>query len=201
MLSWSVFRHEMRRLGKCLWCCNRGSVALEAALTLLPMLFSLFAVIEMGLYLKCRNDLDLATQLGARQIMVGTTQTQYQTLNADTFKRLYLCPRLPSIFSCDSLVVNATMFDQSIATGAGFYTFVSGTPPTLKVQTTEQTFCLGNGGNYVYLQVAYPLSKLSAGLNVLALLNGGAQSGYLVSSAAFKNEPFANAKYVIPAGC
>jgi len=192
---------RLREPGRRLWRCNQGAVTLEAALTLLPMLFSLFAVIEMGLYLKCRTDLDLVTQAGARQIMVGKTQSTYSSLTADQFKMNYLCPNLPSIISCSKLVVNATMFDASTTSGAGFYTFVSGNPLALKVLRNQQTFCLGNGGSYVYLQVAYPMSQLAAGLSILALLGGGTQDRYLVSSAAFRNEPFPNAKYVIPAGC
>ena len=201
MRTLGAVRLVVRRRATLFWRCNRGVASLEFALVALPLLFSLFAIIEISLYLKCRNDLDLATQVAARKIMVGSVQTQYQSLTADQFKAAYICPNLPSIFTCDQVVVNATMFDESTATGAGFYTFVSGSPLAVRVVTTEQTFCLGNGGNYVYLQVAYPVAKLTTGINIMALLSGAQSSGYLVSSAAFVNEPFPNAQLVIPAGC
>ena len=190
-----------RRRATLLWQCNRGVASLEFALIALPLIFMIFAIFEVGLLLKCRNDLDLVTQGAVRKVMVGSVQSQYQTLTADQFKYAYICPNLPAIFSCDKLVVNATMFDESTAAGAGFYTFVSGNPLAVKVTTTEQTFCMGNGGNYIYLQVAYPAAKLGTGINLAALLSGSQLSGYLVSSAAFRNEPFSNSKYIIPAGC
>lgn len=174
---------------------------MEFALIALPLLFSIFAIFEVGLLLKCRNDLDLVTQGAARKVMVGSVQSQYQALSADQFKYSYICPNLPAIFSCDQVVVNATMFDESTVAGAGFYTFVSGNPLAVKVAKTEQTFCMGNGGNFVYLQVAYPTAKLGTGFNLAALLSGTQSNGYLVSSAAFRNEPFSNSQYVIPAGC
>ena len=190
-----------RRRATLLWQCNRGVASLEFALIALPLFFMIFAIFEVGLLLKCRNDLDLVTQLAARNVMVGSVQSQYQNLTADQFKYSYICPNLPAMFTCDQVIVNATMFDESTAAGAGFYTFVSGNPLAVNVATTEQTFCMGNGGNYVYLQVAYPAAQLGTGINLAALLPGTQLNGYLVSSAAFRNEPFSNSQYVIPAGC
>ncbi len=180
---------------------RRGVTALEFALIAVPLLLMLFGILQVGFYLKSRNDLDLVTSAAARQIMVGSVQSQYAALTADQFKAAYLCPNLPSTFSCDQLVVTATMFDEADTAGAGFYTFVGGSPPTVQVQTSEQTFCLGNGGNYVYLQVAYPLSALSSAFGASALLGGLSSSGWLASSAAFKNEPFSDSQYIIPTGC
>ncbi|OIQ90323.1 TadE-like protein [mine drainage metagenome] len=192
---------NLRPLCAFAWHDHRGVAALEFALIAFPLLLMLFGILQVGFYLKSRNDLDLATDAAARQIMVGGVQSQYAALTADQFKAAYLCPNLPSTFSCDQVVVNATMFDEADTAGAGFYTFVGGSPPALRISTSEQSFCLGNGGNYVYLQVAYPLSALSSAFGAAALLSRLSTSGWLASSAAFKNEPFSDSQYILPTSC
>lgn len=176
---------------------QKGSSSIEFAIVGSVFISLLVAMLSAGYSLYLQTALDDATQRAARQIMTGIVQnTKYggATVTADTFRTQVLCPLLPSpAFNCNDVFVNIQTFDEAVKP-SGFYSFVnqaeSGlTPPTLN--HTGASFSPGNGSSYVYIQVAYPINIISAlfTYGTKTTFNGKTVS-VLMSSAAFRNEPF-----------
>lgn len=187
---------------------REGVVAVEMALLAIPIVLMLVAVAEIGLYFYVRNSLDYAAQQVSRQIMTGAVQAMTinnQPLNASQFQSTVVCPKLPRIVVCSSLIVNVQTFAEGESPG-GFYQFVNSSQSGLILPTPGATppttsYCIGASGQYVVLQFVYPLplitSIFSSGSEVMS---NGKHDFVFSSTAAWKNEPFPPG-YVPPAGC
>ncbi len=186
---------------------DRGVAAVEFGLIAAPVIFTLLAAVEAGFDLYNRNMLDNATQEVARKIMTGAVQSMTinnQPINATQFRTNVVCPLLPSVFSCNNVIVNVETFTEAAYPG-GFYNFVNSRQSSLTLpplDNSETSYCIGATGAYVLLQILYPLPLVT---NVLApgtvITFNGRKVRLLFSNAAFKNEPFPAGSYVPPSGC
>ena len=76
---------------------QRGAVAVEFGLILLPFLALMFGIMETALVFFADQTLETAVADSARLIMTGQAQTQ--NLDARTFKDA-LCERIYGLFDC-----------------------------------------------------------------------------------------------------
>ncbi len=177
-----------------------GATAVEFALVAAPMLLTVMAVLQSGLFVYFSGQLDHATQAAARQILTGSVQNA--TTSASDFRTKILCPLLPSVMSCSSVIVNLQAFSGG-SYPSGFNAFVNASqtgiilPP---LDNTKTTFCPGTPQlpgagqqfpQYVYLQVYYAMPLFgSVWLPVTTTTYNGKTVKLIGSSAAFRNEPF-----------
>jgi Flp pilus assembly protein TadG len=179
---------------------RKAMAAVEFAIIGAPLLLMLVEIFQSALYVYNTSRLDAATHIAARQITTGSVQAGGQT--AAQF-RTNLCSNLPATIPCGSVIVNTRTFPQASFPG-GFYSFVNGTQTAIIVpplDNTQTSFCPGGSGEYVYLQVYYPMPLLGAVWLPGPTTTFGGNTVVLASaSAAFKNEPYTN-PYTPPAGC
>ena len=193
------------RYGRCMTTFGqdeRGVTAIEFGMVGLPFILLITAIVVIGFLLFAQSSLDYATHKAARQIMVGNVQTS--ALTADQFRTQTLCPMLPASFSCGDVIVSLQTVPASPP--SSYYAYVNTNltglivPPLSNAQTA---FCPGGSSQYKLLEVMYTLPVyLSLLANSAQIVNYNGKSAFLVmSTAAFKNEPFNNGNYAPPAGC
>lgn len=169
----SLFRRLLRE--------DRGVTAVEFAF-LAPLYFGiLFFTCQIGLYLYYSASLSYATNSAARQVMTGAV-SQIPKLTADIFRTQVLCPALPGMMSCDNIVINVV----NVPAGGSFYGLQ---PPVM--DNTKTSFCIGQPGSYIILQVFYamPVLGISSMLSGAVTYNN-VQSTFINSNAVFLNEPY-----------
>ena len=150
-------------------------------------------VMMIGLLLYLGQALDRATDVAARQIMIGAAQKA--GLSQAAFRTGTVCAALPATFNCSDVIVNVQKVEKK-ASPNGYYTFVNANQTQITIPTLSNTgakFDLGSQSDYIYLQVIYPITVLPSFM--MRLLGGGAtyngSPAYLaVSTAAFRNEQY-----------
>ena len=165
-----------------------GVVAIEVGLLATPFFMLLVGVFALGLSTWCHSTLDYATQKAARQIMTGALQSANTT--SGQFKSNVICNYLPkAVFDCNKLIVNLAVVSEGDEP-TGWYSYVNTQKTALNVPDASSTtsFCFGGGNTYQILQISYPFPIFSKYIASSSAL----QSGYslMMSTAAFKNEPF-----------
>ena len=160
---------------------EEGSAAVEFAIVALPFCFMMFAVLELGLVFVIDSVLENATISTGRLIRTG--QAEAQGLTAATFKTK-LCANM-SIFSSDCSsrafvdVRQITQFNTTLPDPMSTGTFNNG----------SLTYNQGGTGTITVVRVWYKQPLLTPFLSQgLSRLNDG--SAMLMSTAAFKNEPW-----------
>ncbi len=179
---------------------RRAAAAVEFALVAAPMLLMVMAVLQSALYVYFSGQLDHATQNAARQILTGTIQNA--GTSAADFRNKILCPLLPSVMSCNNVVVNLQAFSGGTYP-SGFYNFVNSAKTGIIIpplDNSQTNFCPGTPQlpgagqqypQYVYLQVFYAMPLFgSVWLPVMTTTFNGQTVKLIGSSAAFRNEPF-----------
>ncbi|MDR3515681.1 MAG: pilus assembly protein [Azospirillaceae bacterium] len=170
-----------------------GAVSiLEFSLIGVPFLMLLLGVVEMSYMLKTQADLDYATQTAARQIMTGTVQANSPTVTPAQFATQYICPNLPSTFTCGNVIV--VMSTIVNATGKDFSSLINASHSGVTNNSNSTTICLGTSTAYVFIQVYYKIQGTIFAFTGIADLTLG-------SSLAFRNEPFHSTKYSPPSVC
>jgi Flp pilus assembly protein TadG len=169
---------------------RRGSAAVEFALVA-PMFFALlFAIIEVALMFFASQVLETVTQNSARVLLTGQAQSGSVTACAvsgvgtpcsqSTFKA-YVCSQIPALFDCSKLsvdVVSANSFGTLSLTSYG---------DSCNFNASAAQYGPGGAGQVVVVRLFYqwPLFVTGLGFNM-----GCSSKRLLVSTAAFKNEPF-----------
>lgn len=168
---------------------RRGAAAVEFALVSSMVLMTIVCIMFVGLAMYLSLELDYATNKAARQVMIGTIQTQ--SVSQGDFRTKYVCPSLPPIMACADVVVSLQSVIQAAAPG-GYYAFVNSTTTALIMPGNSPAFSTGAQGSFEYLQVTYPVTFLPSFLS--RLLSNGTYKGlpafFMTSTAAFKNEQY-----------
>ena len=155
---------------------RRGAVAVEYALLSIPFLTILFAIIETGYIFFAAILIEGATAEAARQIRTGAVQESGAPL---TQFRGILCNNLFGIVPCGDLVIDVRNFTR----------FTDANPPPIAGNAAGATFAPGAAGDVVVVRVAYEWYFITPFIDeALSKADGGTRS--IVSSAAFRNEPF-----------
>jgi len=160
-----------------------GATAVEFAIVAAPCLALLAGLFQTALVFLADRELDEAVSDAGRYIMTGKAQTssmtqaQFQTL---------VCQNIYALFNCNNLMINVQTYNS--------FSSANTSAPTLTYNAQGQvtnTWSYNPGGpsDIVVLQVMYqwPVFLGPLGFNLSTLGNG---DRLLISTAAFKNEPF-----------
>ena len=165
---------------------NRGAVAVEFAIVLLPFLVLLFGTIELGMIFMASSTLQSATDEAARRIKTGEFQATHTT--KDQFKTL-VCDNMTWLKTpCAS---NLTVDVQTFASlsdigGAGAI------DPT-NFQPNNTCWSPGQAGDVVLVRTYYSWRLITPLLNQ-GLVNMGSGSGkrLITAASSFRNEPWSS---------
>jgi Flp pilus assembly protein TadG len=159
-----------------------GAVAIEFGMVAVPFLGLLFAIIETALVFFAGQVLESAAAESARLIMTG--QAQQGGLNQDSFKDA-VCAKVSGMLDCK----NGVYVD--VRTFSSFST-VSLTNPVDANGNLIKNFVYQPGGSgaivVVRLLYEWPVYVSLLGANGLSNLSGSKR--LLISTAAFRNEPY-----------
>ena len=163
---------------------QRGAVAIEFGLILLPFLALMFGIMETALVFFADQTLETAVADSARLIMTG--QAQNQSLTATTFKN-QVCARIYGLFDCQ----NGLYVDVQTYSSFGN---ISYTPPLDthgNLVTSNFNYQPGGPGDIVVVSLYYqwPIYVSLMNLGTLANPQGGTNR-LLTATAAFRNEPY-----------
>ncbi|OXE35086.1 MAG: pilus assembly protein TadE [Phenylobacterium zucineum] len=170
---------------------NRGAVAVEFAMILLPFLVLIFGTLELGMVFLVSSTLQNATDEAARRIRTGefqavnTTKTQFKTLVCDNMSWL------KSVCAANVTVDVQTFTNITNVGGAAAID-----PANFKPNTT--CWSAGQAGDVVLVRTFYNW-KIVTPLLDQSLVNMGSGSGnrLITAAASFRNEPWSSSP---PAG-
>ena len=162
---------------------QRGAVAVEFGLILLPFLALMFGIMETALVFFADQTLQTAVSDSARLIMTG--QAQNQSLTATTFKNA-VCQRIYGLFNCQTgLYVNVQTYSSF-----GSITYTPPLDTSGHLQTTNFVYQPGGPGDIVVVQLFYQWPIYVSLMNLSKLSNMNGNNRLLVATAAFRNEPY-----------
>ena len=188
-----MFRAVMRRFraGAAL-SDERGAAAVEFAMTVVPFLGFVFAILHVALYHFALQSLDAATRTASRQVMTGAVQSQ--GLTADQFRTTLLCPALRIPLSCANIVVSITKVSSAPA-APNIAPFIRSSIPALvpvNLDSSKSTYCLGVSGDYLFIDVSY--SFINIGAFIQSVFGDVVKNSVVLRSTNFiYNEPFQSA--------
>jgi Flp pilus assembly protein TadG len=185
-------------------CDRRGATAVEFSLVALPLLFMLFAIIELGLIFVLSLNLSNATTTVAREIRVGEMVAPGATATASSGVQLDLADFKSAICSRIALVPNATCVNQLQVDVRTLSSYQSPpTNPRIGKSFSTSGFCYYSGaaGSVVEIRTYYPWAILTpfiatalANTTSLTTSSGTATGNWFTvsSTSVFKNEPDPN---------
>ena len=165
---------------------ERGAVAVEFALVVLPFFTLTFALIELGMVLLAFTSMETATDIAARRIRTGEFQQGIGHTGND-FKNL-VCGNMSWLSSqCSSnLYVDVRTFND-------FASLAADNPraPATFNNGVGACFTAGNPTDIVLVRVYFKWRLLTPFIDT-AFENMGTHSGYRLMSVAtaFRNEPY-----------
>ncbi|WP_292523179.1 TadE/TadG family type IV pilus assembly protein [Methyloceanibacter sp.] len=165
---------------------DRGASALEFALIAAPLIMLLLGIVQVGYIYFANFALDEAVANGARLIRTGQAQTK--GLDAAKFKE-ELCKNLVGPVVCGGVKLDVRSYDNFAAAASGM-TAPLGADGKIN---NNLTFDPGNPEDVVVVRAFYPLelgSLFPSALGLGAMANMADGNRLLVSTAAFRNEPY-----------
>lgn len=163
---------------------NDGAAAIEFAIVIVPFLALLFAIIETALVFFASQVLETAVADSSRLIMTG--QAQKQSFSETEFKS-DVCGRLSGLFNCEGGI----KIDVKKHTSFGSADLSAPLDGDGNVDTTDFGYDPGQQGDIIVVRVVYewPTFVRQFGLDLATLPNG---KRLMMSTAAFRNEPYGN---------
>lgn len=159
---------------------ERGVTAVEFGIVALPFFALLFAIIEASMAFFAGQLLDTGLSDAARLIRTG--QAQSQGLTAAQFKQK-VCDSIPALITCANLTV-----DVRVATDFSSTDF-SVPKKNGNFDATQAQYNAGGSSSVVVARAFYAWPSF-ANLLGSSLSNQANGTILLVSTAAFRNEPF-----------
>ena len=156
---------------------EKGSAAVETAMLMIPFLTILFALLETGYMYFVAVMIEGATSEAARQVRTGSVQASGSPIGAF---RQSLCDNMFGIVPCDALQVDVRNFAQ----------FGGANGPPLAGNGAGNAFAPGGAGDIIVVRVSYQVEFVTPFLADILTAGGGDGSRLLISSSAFRNEPF-----------
>jgi Flp pilus assembly protein TadG len=166
-----------------------GATAVEFGIVAAPFLALLIALLQTGIVFLAQRVLDEITSEAGRYVMTG--QAQQSSMTQAGFQS-YICTGtntaglVSALFNCNNIMVNVQNYQSFSAANTN--------NPTLTFNgsgavTNTWVWSPGNPGDIVVMQVMYqwPVILGPLGFNLSNLGNG---NRLLVSTVAFKNEPY-----------
>jgi Flp pilus assembly protein TadG len=159
-----------------------GATAIEFGLVAVPFLGLVFAIIETALVFFAGQVLETATADSARLILTG--QAQSLGLNQGTFKE-QVCTKIHGVIDCGpNLSVDVRSYTS--------FSNISLTNPIDANGNLVQNFAYqpGGPGDIVVVRLMYKWPVYVSLLGLNGLSNMSANNRLLISTAAFRNEPY-----------
>lgn len=159
---------------------ERGSVAIEFALTAIPFFTLLFAIAEAGMIFFVNAELDNALNDAGRLIRTGQAQTASMTATQIVQN---ICDNVVMVSNCTE---NVKIDVRTYSTFASV-SFPSPVDEDGNIANALQ-FSMGNAGDIVLIRIYYiwnVMSPLPVGLT-----NNTSSTRLIQSSVAFRNEPY-----------
>ncbi|MGY2050633.1 TadE/TadG family type IV pilus assembly protein [Methylobacterium sp. JK268] len=173
---------------------RNGASAVEFAIVSSMLTLIIAFIMVFGFNTFVGQSLDLATSRAARQIMTGAVQLK--GLTRDKFRSDVFCKDISSTISCDDVVINVYKVDISSYT-AGYFQFINDNWTNIKIPPLDrgqETFELGNQGEYQYMIAVYPVTMippvLSSVLTSATATYRGRPALLAIATAAFRNEKY-----------
>ena len=135
------------------------------------------AMLETGYFYFIAVLLEGATAEAGRLIRTGNVQKSAAPIEA--FKE-ELCNNMFNVVACNELRVDVRNFAQ----------FSAANPPAIENNNGDETFAPGAAGDVIVARVIYEFQFITPLLGQFLNNNGESETRLLVSSAAFRNEPF-----------
>lgn len=159
-----------------------GAVAVEFGLVVIPFLALVFAIMETALIFFAGQTLETAAADSARLIMTGQAQTQ--GLNQGTFKNA-VCAKVHGLFDCNTGVYIDVRKYASFSN-------ISLTNPVDANGNLQNNFSYdpGGPGDIVVVRLLYKWPVYVSLLGLNGLSNMSANNRLLISTVAFRNEPY-----------
>src|ERR1700730_15085266 len=159
-----------------------GAAAVEFGLVAAPFLVLFIAFFKTALVFFAGRVLDETTEQASRYILTG--QAQQSSMTQSAFAK-YVCQNTFALFDCNKFMINVQNYNSFAAANIA--------SPTLNFNdqgqvTNQWSYSPGNPGDIVIVQAMYEWPVI--GLLGFNIANIGANNRLLVSTAAFKNEPF-----------
>jgi len=159
-----------------------GAAAIEFGLVAVPFLAMVFAIMETGLVFFAGQALETAASDSARLIMTGQAQTQ--GFDQAAFKNA-VCNKVQGLFNC----AGGIMVD--VRTYTSFANITNPNPINGQGNLNYNfVYQPGGPGSIVVVRLMYqwPVYVSLLGLNALSNMSGS--NRLLVSTVAFRNEPY-----------
>ncbi len=167
-----------RRLGRR----QDGTAAVEFGLIAVPFMALIFAIMETALIFFAGQTLETAAADSARLIMTGQAQTQ--GLNMGTFKNS-VCAKVHGVFDCNSSVY------VDVRKYSSFSNINMANPVDANGNLVNDfTYDPGGPGDIVVMRLMYKWPVYVSLLGLNGLSNMSASNRLLISTVAFRNEPY-----------
>jgi Flp pilus assembly protein TadG len=172
---------------------QRGSVAVEFGLIVLPFAVMMFAIMETAMVFFAQQTLETAVADSARLIMTG--QAQNGGWQPADFKR-QVCARIYGLFTSDSSACVSTSTSPNLYVNVQTYATFGGityTPPLNaqgRLDPSGFGYNTGGPGAIVVVQLFYQWPIFVSLMNLSNLSNMSGNNRLLVATAAFRNEPY-----------
>lgn len=174
---------------------DSGATAVEFALVAAPFIALLAALFQTAMVFLAGRVLDEVVAEASRYIMTGQAQTGSVTQSGFAS---YLCTSsntsglVSALFTCSNFMINVQSYGSfsSASTSNPIASFnAQGQPLDSNGNVITWSYSPGNAGDIVVVQVMYqwPIILGPLGFNLSNLSNG---NRLLISTAAFKNEPY-----------
>lgn len=169
---------------------ERGTVAVDFALVVLPFIVVMMVIIESAMVLFAGQALQTAANGAARLILTG--QAQNAGYSAAQFKT-NVCASLTVMFNCaNNLYIDVRSFSN---TSFSSVTVPSPTNTNGTLNTTSYGFSTGGPGDIVVVRLIYQWPIIAANLGfcmqtACGLINSANNTSTLVATVAFQNEPY-----------
>jgi Flp pilus assembly protein TadG len=166
---------------------EKGVTAVEFALVSIPFFACFFAIIEVGLVFFAGQVLETAVGDAGRLILTG--QAQAQNFQLADFKNRICTTAVQTLFTCTNIAVD-------VRPVAAFNTSNAFDMPTTagKLDTSGFGYTASNPCDIVVVRVIYewPTFVYKLGLDLTSAAANGSHKHILMSTAAFRNEPFSS---------
>jgi Flp pilus assembly protein TadG len=162
-------------------CRQDGAVAVEFGLVAVPFLAMVFAIIETALVFFAGQTMETAAGDSARLILTG--QAQSQGLNQNTFKDA-VCAKVHGVIDCNGIYID-------VRTYTSFGNITLGNPVDANGNLIKNfVFQPGGPGDIVVVRLMYQWPVYVSLLGLSGLSNMSASNHLLISTVAFRNEPY-----------
>ncbi len=165
-----------------LWRRQDGTAAVEFGLIAVPFMALVFAIMETALIFFAGQTLETAAADSARLIMTGQAQTQ--GLNQGTFKSA-VCAKVHGVFDCNTGVY------VDVRKYTSFSNINIANPVDANGNLINDfAYDPGGPGDIVVMRLMYKWPVYVSLLGLNGLSNMSANNRLLISTVAFRNEPY-----------